>query len=135
MRKWKALLASWPADQIAPRGSERKASRLWREMTYPVVFSRDDWTCGLCGLPIDPTLPSLDQMAGVVDHIVPAVASGTDDMNNLQAAHRQCNTDKGFDSLAIYALRMHNVAHGEGTRLHARYAFSALGLHKAVDHG
>ena len=52
--------------------------------------------CALCGRPIDYTLPHLDPMAYVVDHIVPLQKGGTDDLANKQAAHRSCNRAKGI---------------------------------------
>jgi len=55
---------------------------------------------------IDRTLPRGDPEEAAVDHIIPKVASGTDEIANLQAAHRRCNVDKGYDSQAVYALKM-----------------------------
>lgn len=51
--------------------------------------------CGICGEPIDYTLPHLDPLAFVVDHVVPIAAGGTDMLGNKQAAHRACNRAKG----------------------------------------
>ena len=52
-------------------------------------------TCHICGHPIDYTLPWTDPAAYVVDHIVPIAAGGSDAINNKQAAHRDCNRQKG----------------------------------------
>lgn len=54
--------------------------------------------CGICGGDIDYTLPHLDPMAYVVDHIIPTSRGGADDLTNKQAAHRACNRAKS-DSL------------------------------------
>ena len=51
--------------------------------------------CAICGTPIDYTLPHLDPMSYVVDHIVPLHRGGTDTLDNKQAAHRACNRTKG----------------------------------------
>ena len=51
--------------------------------------------CGICGAPIDYTLPYLDPLEFVVDHIVPLIKGGTDTLDNKQAAHRKCNAAKG----------------------------------------
>lgn len=59
------------------------------------VFERDGWTCQLCGAPIDRELPFTDQMSGQIDHIVAVTNGGSDDLANLQAAHRLCNARKG----------------------------------------
>ena len=50
--------------------------------------------CGICGQPIDYTLPYLDPWEYVVDHVVPVIAGGPDALPNKQAAHRCCNRDK-----------------------------------------
>ncbi|ASN71994.1 hypothetical protein 7S2_1 [uncultured Caudovirales phage] len=47
--------------------------------------------CGICGQDIDYGLPYLDPMSYVVDHTIPLARGGTDDVNNKQAAHRDCN--------------------------------------------
>lgn len=48
------------------------------------VLQRDGWTCGYCG-----------GYADSVDHIVPYSQSGSNDMWNLVAACRSCNSRKG----------------------------------------
>lgn len=52
------------------------------------VFKRDRFTCAYCGrTPPDALLH--------VDHVVPRVAGGTDDMENLLTACQDCNLGKG----------------------------------------
>lgn len=51
------------------------------------VFARDNFTCRYCGLQSD-TVPL------VVDHLVPVVAGGTNDMENLITACEACNQGK-----------------------------------------
>ena len=55
--------------------------------------------CGICEQEIDYSLPYLDPMSFVVDHIVPIAKGGVDDLSNKQAAHRSCNRTKS-DKLA-----------------------------------
>ena len=55
--------------------------------------------CGICGQPIDYTLPYLDPGEFVVDHVIPLSRGGDDALTNKQAAHRSCNRDKS-DKLA-----------------------------------
>lgn len=50
--------------------------------------------CGICGQDIDYTLPHLDPMSFTVDHIIPVIKGGPDELDNKQAAHRSCNRTK-----------------------------------------
>lgn len=50
--------------------------------------------CGICGDPIDYTLPYMDPMEFVVDHIVALNRGGSDTLANKQASHRRCNRAK-----------------------------------------
>jgi hypothetical protein len=45
--------------------------------------------CGICGQPIDYTLPHTDLRSYVVDHILPIHKGGDDALANKQAAHRR----------------------------------------------
>ena len=52
--------------------------------------------CGICGKPIDYTLPAGDPMSYELDEIVPFSFGGSPyDYNNVQPAHRICNQRKG----------------------------------------
>jgi 5-methylcytosine-specific restriction endonuclease McrA len=50
--------------------------------------------CAICGKPIDYTLKWPDAQCFVVDHIIPLVKGGRDDLTNKQAAHATCNSTK-----------------------------------------
>lgn len=50
--------------------------------------------CGICGQDIDYTLPHLDPLSFTVDHIIPVIKGGPDELDNKQAAHRSCNRTK-----------------------------------------
>lgn len=54
-------------------------------------IARSKPPCGICGADIDYSLPHLDPMAFVVDHIVPLSKGGPDTLENKQASHRVCN--------------------------------------------
>lgn len=58
------------------------------------IFTRDKWTCGLCGKPVSRTKRHPDPLAGSIDHIVPIAMGGTNDLTNLQLAHLRCNWEK-----------------------------------------
>lgn len=47
--------------------------------------------CGICGQPIDYTLPYLDPMSFEADHIIAINNGGRDVLDNKQASHRRCN--------------------------------------------
>jgi 5-methylcytosine-specific restriction endonuclease McrA len=49
------------------------------------VWSRYGRICYLCGM----------KGADTIDHIVPIVKGGTNDISNLRPAHEKCNKDKG----------------------------------------
>lgn len=58
------------------------------------AIKRERPPCGICGGDIDYSLPYLDPMSYVVDHVVPFVKGGADDLTNKQASHRACNSRK-----------------------------------------
>ena len=58
------------------------------------TIARDQPPCGICGEPIDYTLPHDDPWSFVVDHIKPLHITNDDTLANKQAAHRKCNRDK-----------------------------------------
>lgn len=74
-----------PADLLPDR---RRRAQLAITVRRDEVIARDGYVCGICGGGVAP-----DQMS--IDHIVPISRGGTDDLDNLQAAHRSCNSRKG----------------------------------------
>ena len=59
------------------------------------VFATQD-TCGICGKPVDKTLPPNHPLAPELDEIVPIARGGSAlDLDNLQLTHRICNEKKG----------------------------------------
>lgn len=57
-------------------------------------IARDKPACHICGVAIDYSLPHLDPMSFVVDHVKPLAKGGTDTLDNKKAAHRGCNSTK-----------------------------------------
>src|SRR5262249_4608938 len=59
---------------------------------------RDGWICGICGWFIIPSISVYDakfgDWAGVIDHVIPKVAGGSNDDENLQITHYICNALK-----------------------------------------
>jgi len=58
------------------------------------ALSRSKPACYLCGAAIDYTLPYSDPKSFVVDHVIPLHKGGTDTLDNMKAAHRDCNSTK-----------------------------------------
>jgi 5-methylcytosine-specific restriction endonuclease McrA len=58
------------------------------------IYERDDWTCQLCGERVEDGLPPSDIWAATLDHIIPRSRGGGDGDENLQLAHRWCNSKK-----------------------------------------
>lgn len=59
------------------------------------VAERDMYMCQLCFDPVDMSVRSPHPDSPSVDHIVPLSAGGNDTPDNVQLAHRWCNTSKG----------------------------------------
>lgn len=77
------------------RRRARKMSAVIEEVIPSVVFERDNWTCQLCGEPVDPSMHGWNRMGATLDHIVPLAAGGLHCYANIQLAHRSCNSSKG----------------------------------------
>lgn len=58
------------------------------------VFERDEWTCRLCGDPIDPDVKYPDRLSASIDHVVPIALGGEHVFHNVQATHLACNVSK-----------------------------------------
>lgn len=66
--------------------------RLYRDQD---IFERDRWICHLCHRPVITTLAYPDPWSKSIDHVIPFAYGGTDEPNNVQLAHLQCNMRKG----------------------------------------
>jgi 5-methylcytosine-specific restriction endonuclease McrA len=58
------------------------------------IAARDQHACRLCGQAVDMTLPYTDPFGPSLDHRTPRAAGGPGTQDNLQLAHRVCNTAK-----------------------------------------
>lgn len=100
-RQW---AAANPSKAIAKArrnaGNRRARMRLaFVESVDPLtVYERDNWTCRLCGLPVEPSTAS-------VDHIIPLARGGKHAYENVQTAHRRCNFSKGARLLTTEVAR------------------------------
>ena len=76
--------------ELALMTDKHLSSSRWKRQRL-IVLKRDCYTCAYCGEP-----------ANEVDHIQPRVIGGTDDLDNLVAACRRCNSSKGKRSEALF---------------------------------
>lgn len=58
------------------------------------ILRKRGGACGICGNPIDYSLPHTDPKSFTADHVVPLARGGADTLENKQAAHRECNSKK-----------------------------------------
>lgn len=50
--------------------------------------------CHICGEAIDYTLSRDEPRSFVIDHVIPLHRGGADELSNVKAAHRACNSTK-----------------------------------------
>ncbi len=98
-----ADLTGMPAQAIycsnrCSDGANKARRRAAGEVRKPIgrkvrhaVFVRDGWKCQICGVEVNlkALYPAPD--SATIDHIVPLVKGGTDELGNLQTAHARCN--------------------------------------------
>lgn len=58
---------------------------------WMVVCERDGWVCWVCNGQIDKSLSQPNRLAGTVDHVIALIHGGSDDDDNVRAAHFTCN--------------------------------------------
>ena len=68
-----------------------KNYHLWKKQRL-LVLRRDCYTCHYCGNP----------GANEVDHVIPRVSGGGDELSNLVASCRLCNLKKGKKEQAVF---------------------------------
>ena len=67
--------------------AKRAGAPVIERVSHAEVLRRGNWTCGLCQLPIVRGEES-------VDHIKSLATGGTNTYDNMQPAHRRCNSAK-----------------------------------------
>lgn len=82
-----ARMSRYRPDREGPHRSAYEKNR-------KIILATQD-VCGICGRPVDKSIPFPDPMAPVVDHIVPVDKGGHPSaIENLQLAHSCCNRAK-----------------------------------------
>lgn len=74
--------------EIENRRRARKLAQFVAPVDTPAIRDRDGGLCGICGQSVPVEQQSLD-------HIIPLSKGGTHEPNNVQLAHRACNSRKG----------------------------------------
>jgi hypothetical protein len=91
------------SDECSKRFNGRidKKIRRARKLRVPteridprVVFERDSWRCGICRRKVNAKLKSPHPMSASLDHIIPLALGGSHTYDNVQCAHRICNSTK-----------------------------------------
>ena len=59
------------------------------------MYTRDAWRCQLCGKLVNVKAHYLDDDAPTIDHVIPMSLGGGHLWDNVQCAHRRCNSVKG----------------------------------------
>lgn len=72
----------------------------YKTLGYWTIAERDNWTCQLCGKPVDMKLKVPDFYAPTMDHIIPLGWHGSHTEDNVQLAHFICNSRKS-DGLSV----------------------------------
>ena len=80
-----------PTSQLRPE-TDPARSQVFKKNKKIILATQS--ICGICGLPVDKSVKYPDPMSPTVDHIIPCAKGGSDDLDNLQLAHRKCNRDK-----------------------------------------
>ena len=76
-----------------PNQAKRKTTNIRKHLDF--LLEKQHGMCGICYKPL-PYPPDGGKVH--VDHIIPVSVGGTDDRENLQATHAECNLEKGDGS-------------------------------------
>jgi 5-methylcytosine-specific restriction endonuclease McrA len=80
------VLADYKAT-IPAKKQRRQEAGVACKKARGIIIIRDAGRCGICGR-------FVASMNVSIDHIKPVILGGTDEMDNLQLAHRRCNSRK-----------------------------------------
>ena len=77
------------------RRARKKNASIIETFNNETIFSRDFYTCYICGLPIDKFLKHPDPLSPSLEHSIPLCKGGDHSLENCSSAHLICNLRKG----------------------------------------
>ncbi len=90
---------AYQRERMRATSALRRALKNGAEAEGPIhlqeIAERDEWTCGICGDPVDREVAWPDPDSPSLDHIVPLSRGGAHAPRNMQLAHLGCNASKG----------------------------------------
>ena len=98
--RMKEYLTRWLVEHpeaMSEHSAKRRAAKYgvgYQRVDFRLICKRDNWTCQLCGEPVDRTLKYPDPLSKSRDHIVPLARGGIHAPHNVQLAHLRCNVKK-----------------------------------------
>lgn len=104
-RRW-ALRNPETAGEIRVRRAKAEAEGNATPALIQAKWEASSGTCCLCGESINPDLKSPDPMSLTVEHKVPIARGGRHDIDNIDFAHRVCNSSKGARTTEEYMERL-----------------------------
>jgi 5-methylcytosine-specific restriction endonuclease McrA len=80
-----------PTQTDMPSGTSHGVMRMRNRLRHEGGLR----ACGICGGPVDMSLPPHDPYSFELDHVIPKKMGGPDDPANLRITHRFCNRSRG----------------------------------------
>ena len=82
------------AEKLRSTLKEQREGGSWAQHSG-FVFTRDDYTCWLCGERTSESFSHRDLLSPTLDHVTPRSLGGGHDPENLRTAHWLCNSIRG----------------------------------------
>jgi 5-methylcytosine-specific restriction endonuclease McrA len=97
IRRWGKANPDKKSEYVNRRRAWKHGNAAPETFTRTEIGDRDDWTCGICGLPVDKTLRFPDRQSPSLDHVIPLSLGGHHTQANSRIAHWICNVRRGAD--------------------------------------
>ena len=96
-KRWRASNPDKARDCVRTSSSRRRVRKVGatiEKFCDTEVFERDNWTCHICGTPVDQGLAFPHPLSASLDHVVPLSRGGAHSRSNTACAHLGCNQHK-----------------------------------------